>query len=138
MRTAYRAAFGRALADWPAEIREPLLDRGHSRERFRQSLREPMNLPRLFGEIRDAGPDADVPLIILSAIGTDTIAEQLVPPQAHASLAESDQTKHRLYTDLASARPGVEVRRLDDAGHSTMAWVRPDAVVQAIRDMLPR
>ncbi|MEV6227544.1 alpha/beta fold hydrolase [Saccharopolyspora shandongensis] len=136
MRAAYRTTFGRALAAWPAEIREPLLDQGFSREGYRQSLREPMNLPRLFGEVRDAGPEPGVPLIFVSAMGTDTFAEELVPPEAHASLAESNQTKHRLYTDLAAALPRARVRRLDDAGHSGIAWLRPDAVVQAIRDTL--
>ncbi|GAA3533922.1 alpha/beta hydrolase [Amycolatopsis ultiminotia] len=136
MRTAYRAAFSRSLAGWPAEIREPLLDRGFSRGGYRQALREPLNLPRLFGEVRDAGPDPDVPLIFVSAMGTDTIAEQLVPPEAHASPAESNQTKHRLYTDLVAMLPQAQIRRLDDAGHSDITWLRPDAVVQAIRDTL--
>ncbi|MET7997743.1 alpha/beta hydrolase [Amycolatopsis sp. NPDC005232] len=138
MRTAYRATFGRALAGWPAEIREPLLDQGFSRERYRQSLREPMNLPQLFGEVRDAGPDPDVPLIFVSAMGIDTFAEELLPPEARASLVESNQAKHRLYTDLTAALPQAKVRRLDDAGHSGLAWLRPDAVVQAIRDVSPR
>ena len=138
MRTMYRTTFGRALAGWPAKIREPLLDQGFSSEGYRQSLREPMNLPHLFGEVRDAGPDPDVPLIFVSAMGTDTFAEELVPPEARASLAESNQTKHRLYTDLADALPRAEVRRLDDAGHSGIAWLRPDAVVHAIRDTLSR
>jgi hypothetical protein len=97
-----------------------------------------MNLPRLFGEVRDAGPDPDVPLIFVSAMGTDTFAEELVPSEAHASLAESNQTKHRLYTDLAAALPRAHVRRLDDAGHSGIVWLRPDAVVQAICDTLSR
>lgn len=136
MRTAYRTTFSRALADWPADIREPLLDQGFSSKGYQQSLREPMNLPRLFSEVRDAGPDPDVPLIFLSAMGADAIAEELVPPEARASLAESNQTKHQLYTDLAATLPRAEVRRLDDAGHSGIAWLRPDAVVQAIRDTL--
>lgn len=138
MRTAYRAAFGRALAGWPAEIREPLLDQGFSREGYRRSLREPMNLPRLFDEVRDAGPDPDVPSIFVSAMGIDTFAEELLPPEARASLAESNRNKHRLYTDLAAALPRAELRRLDDAGHSGIAWLRPDAVVLAIRDTLSR
>jgi pimeloyl-ACP methyl ester carboxylesterase len=138
MRNAYRATFGRALAGWPAEIREPLLDQGFGRERYRQSLREPMNLPRLFGEVRDAGPDPDVPLIFVSAMGVDRCAEELVPPEARASPAESTQAKHRLYTDLAAALPRAEVRRLDDAGHSGLARLRPDAVVQAVRDVSSR
>lgn len=134
MRTTYRATFGRALAGWPAEIREPLLDREYGREGFRQSLREPMNLPGLFDEVRDAGPEPEVPMIFVSAMGADVFAEELVPPGARASLAESNRTKHRLYTDLAAALPRAEVRRLDDTGHSGIAWHRPDAVVQAIRD----
>ncbi|MFJ9371667.1 alpha/beta fold hydrolase [Nocardia sp. NPDC101769] len=138
MRTTYRAALSRALADWPAAIREPLLDKGFGRAGFRQSLREPMNLPRLFSEVRDAGPDPDIPLTFVSAMGADTIAQELVPPEAHAALDESNQTKYRLYTDLAAALPDAEVRRLDDVGHSGMAWLRPDAVVQAIRDTLSR
>jgi pimeloyl-ACP methyl ester carboxylesterase len=138
MRSAYRATFGRALAGGSAAIREPLLDQGFSREGFRQSLREPLNLPRLFGEVRAAGPDPDVPLIFVSAMGTDTFAEELVPPEARASLAESNQAKHRLYTDLAATLPRAEVRRVDDAGHSGIAWLRPDVVVEAIQDTLSR
>ncbi|GAA4838860.1 alpha/beta fold hydrolase [Saccharopolyspora rosea] len=136
MRTAHRTAVGRALADWPAEIREPLLDKGFSSDAYRRSLREPTNLPHLFAEVRDAGPDPDVPLIFLSAMGPDALAEELAPPEARESAAESHRAKHRLYTDLAAALPRAEVRRLDDAGHSAIAWLRPDAVVQAIRDTL--
>jgi hypothetical protein len=137
MRTMYRTTFGRALADWPAEIREPLLDQGFSSGGYRQSLREPMNLPHLFGEVRDTGPDPDVPLIFVPPWGP-TRSPKLVPPEARKSAAESNQAKHRLYADLAAALPRAEVRRLDDAGHSGIAWLRPDAVVQAIRDMLSR
>ncbi|MDA3625268.1 alpha/beta hydrolase [Saccharopolyspora sp. WRP15-2] len=138
MRAAYRRTFGRALADWPAEIREPLLDQGFSSVGYQQSLQEPRNLPRLFDEVRDAGPDPDLPMIIVSAIGTDAFADELVPPEARESAAESGRAKHRLYTDIAAALPQAEVRRVDDAGHSGIAWLRPDAVVQAIRDAFPR
>lgn len=138
MRTMYRATFGRALAAWPAEIRDPLLAQGFSSEGYRQSAREPMNVPHLFGEVRDAGPDPDIPLIFVSAMGSDTFAEELVPPDARKSAAESNQAKHRLYTDRAAALPRAEVRRVDDAGHSGIVWFRPDAVVRAIRDASSR
>ena len=138
MRIAHRSAFGRALADWPAEIREPLLDRGFSGEGYRQSLREPMNAPQLFREVRDTGPDPDVPLIFVSAMGPDIFRTELLPPEASAAAAETSQAKHRLYTDLAATLPRAEVRRLDDVGHSGIALFRPDAVVQAIRDTLSR
>jgi hypothetical protein len=95
-----------------------------------------MNVSHLFGEVRDAGPEPDVPLIFLSALGSDAFAEELTPPEARASAAETGRAKHRLYTDLAAARPRSEVRRLDDVGHSGLATHRPDAVVQAVRDVL--
>lgn len=136
MRSAYRTAFGRGLANWPDEIREPLLERAFSNEGFRQSLREPMNVSHLFGEVRDSGPEPDVPQIFLSAMGSDAFADELMPPEARASAAETGRAKHRLYTDLTAARPRAEVRRLDDVGHSGLATHRPDAVVQAVRDVL--
>ncbi|MER5393037.1 hypothetical protein [Saccharopolyspora sp. NPDC002686] len=101
-------------------------------------MQEPRNLPRLFDEVRDAGPDPDLPMIIVSAMGTDAFADELVPPEACESAAESGRAKHRLYTDIAAALPQAEVRRVDDAGHSGIAWLRPDAVIQAIRDAFPR
>ncbi|MGW0892801.1 alpha/beta fold hydrolase [Saccharopolyspora sp. NPDC002578] len=137
MRSAYRAAFERALADWPAAIREPLLDRGFGDEGYRRSLREPRNLPLLFDEVRAAGPEPDVPLMVLSAMGPDPIADELAPPGSRDA-AESGRAKHRLYSDLAAARPRAEIRRLDDAGHSNLTWSLPDAVVRAIRDVLAR
>jgi pimeloyl-ACP methyl ester carboxylesterase len=138
MRTRYRSAFGRALANWPAEIREPLLDREFSSEGFRQSLREPMNMSHLFGEVRDAGPDPDVSVIFVSAMGSDAFLQDMVSPEARTAAAEVNQDKHRLYTDLAATLPRAEVRRLNDVGHSGIAWRRPDAVVRAVRDTLSR
>lgn len=136
MRTLYRTVFGRALADWPAEIREPLLERGFSRQGYRQLMREPLNLPLLFEEVRVAGLEPDVPLILLSAMGVDAFAEELLPPDARESQGESNQAKHRLYADLAAKFSQAQIRRLYDAGHAGIAWLQPDAVVQAIRDTL--
>lgn len=138
MRAAFRTALSRELADWPAEIREPLLQQEFSREGYRRSVREPLNLPRLFDEVRAAGPEPDVPQILVAAMGGDALAEELLPPDAHASLAESNRIKHQLYTDLAAGNPRAELRRLDDTGHSGIAWLRPDAVARAICDVLAR
>lgn len=138
LRHKHRAAVGRALADWPADIREPLLERVFSSDGYQRSLREPMNLPRLFDEIREAGPDPDLPVLLVSAMGSDPVAEELAPSADSGSGDQSHQGKHRLYTDLATALPRAEIRRLDDAGHSVLAWARPDAVIQAIRDALSR
>ncbi|GAB3691223.1 alpha/beta fold hydrolase [Saccharopolyspora tripterygii] len=136
IRTRYRAAFARAMADWPAEIRDPLLERGFSRSGYRNSSLEPLNLPHVFDEVRRAGPDPDLPTIFLSATGPDPVADELVPPEARKPAGEAGLAKHRLYCDLATALPRAEVRRLDDAGHSNMLWTRADAVAEAVRDVL--
>ncbi|SFS66093.1 alpha/beta fold hydrolase [Saccharopolyspora flava] len=138
MRERYRAAFGRVLSDWPDEIREPLLDRCFSTEGYRNSMLEPLNLPSVFEEARRAGPEPDVPTIFLSAMGADPVADELVPPEARRPPAESGRAKHQLYTDLAATLPRGALRRVDDAGHSDILWARPDAVADAVRDVLVR
>ncbi len=73
----------------------------------------------------------------------DSNTDDLFPPEQLDAMrtayrAAFGRAKHRLYTDLAAVSPRAEVRRLDDAGHLGIAWLRPDAVVQAIRDTLSR
>ncbi|MEU6131667.1 alpha/beta hydrolase [Saccharopolyspora sp. NPDC047091] len=138
MRDAYRAAVGRALADWPTEVREPLLARGFGPAAHLRSLRESMNLPELFREVREAGPDPDLPLVLVSAMGSDAFADELSPPEARASAAEAARAKHELYADFTAALPRAELRRLDDVGHSGLVWSRPDAAARAVRDVLAR
>jgi hypothetical protein len=41
-----------------------------------------------------------------------------------------------MYTDLAGSVTRGEYRSLDGARHSTMTTDRPDAVVQAVRDLI--
>lgn len=136
MRDAYRAAIGRALAGWPPEVREPLLARGFSPAAHLRSLRESMNLPKLFQEVRDAGPDPDLPLVLVSAMGSDAFAAELSPPEARAGAAAAARAKHELYADFIATLPRAELRRLDDVGHSGLVWSRPDVAARAVRDVL--
>jgi pimeloyl-ACP methyl ester carboxylesterase len=133
-RELYRKVFGRAFADWPAWLRDALLDRNLSPDGFRRGLLEASNLWALFTEVRDAGPDPDVPTIILTAMGADAFAEELTPP----GMAERNERKNRMYEDVVTALAQGENRRVEDAGHSGLAWGRPDAVLQAIHDVLGR
>ena len=55
-------------------------------------------MSHLFGEVRDAGPDPDVSVIFVSAMGSDTFLQDMVSPEAHTSAAEINRSKHRLYT----------------------------------------
>lgn len=45
--------------------------------------------------------------------------------------------KRRLYTMWAHALHG-EIRLIEDVGHATLHFRRPDAVLQAIQDLLDR
>ncbi|GLX04133.1 hypothetical protein Misp03_10600 [Microbispora sp. NBRC 16548] len=51
------------------------------------------------------------------------------------TLAENDG-KTRLYNEFAASVPRGENRIVEDAGHVTLPFRRPEAVVQAIRDVL--
>ncbi len=46
--------------------------------------------------------------------------------------------KQRLYRALTGSVSRGEIRLIEDAGHVTMPMRRPDAVIQAIRDLLGR
>jgi hypothetical protein len=52
----YRGLFGAEMADWPEEIREPLIERHVSPEWLRVGLREAKNVGQLNDELRR--PDA--------------------------------------------------------------------------------
>lgn len=52
-------------------------------------------------------------------------------------LQEEIDGKRRLYTALARSGPHGEIR-LIDAGHATMHYRHPGAILQAIQDLLGR
>lgn len=95
-----------------------------------------MDLAALFEEVREAGPDPDVPLVLLSAMGPDAFTDELLAPEIRASAQESALAKHRCFEEFVASRPGARLRRIDEAGHNGLVWARADAVVDAIRDVL--
>jgi pimeloyl-ACP methyl ester carboxylesterase len=131
----YRGLFEQEMADWPAEIREPLIDRHVSPAWLRVGLQEAKNLEQLYDEIRHAGPLPDVPLIVLCSMGTDGFKQAVSVGESESLLREEIDGKRRLYTALAESVPRGQ-NRLIDAGHVTMHLRRPDAVLQAIQDLL--
>jgi hypothetical protein len=54
-----------------------------------------------------------------------------------SDLRREIEGKQRLYAVLATTVPRGEIR-LVDAGHATIHFRQPDAVVQAIRDLVAR
>jgi pimeloyl-ACP methyl ester carboxylesterase len=133
MRPFMRRMYRRMFAEWPDGIRQVLIGRHLSAEWFQVGVRERSNMPELADELRRGGDVPDVPLIALTALGTDPGMRLLMSSKA---LREMTDGKRRLYTALASSVTRGEYRPLEDARHSTITIDRPDAVIQAIRDLL--
>jgi hypothetical protein len=134
----YRDLFAREMADWPEEIREPLIEHHVSPEWLRIGGQEAANRYQLHDEVCNAGPMPDVPLIVLTATAIDPFKEAVTQGIPTSLLHEEAEAKTRLYTALAKSVSHGENRVLDDAGHASVIFCRPDAVLQAIQDLLGR
>jgi pimeloyl-ACP methyl ester carboxylesterase len=134
----YRGLFAQEMTDWPEEIREPLIEHHVSPEWLRAGLQEAKNVDQLYDEVSHAGPMPDVPLIVLSSMGIDSFKRAVSQGTSESLLHEEIDGKRRLYTALAGSVPRGEIRLIDDAGHVTIHLRRPDAVLQAIQDLLGR
>jgi pimeloyl-ACP methyl ester carboxylesterase len=130
----YRAIFADMFHEFPEPVREMLIDKHLSPERLPTGFREGTNVIALFDELRSGGPRPDVPLIILSGTAID---------RAQTLFASDDQLREqingsqRLY-DAMVRTAGGEHRIVNDASHTTIPMARPDAVAQAVADLLDR
>jgi len=80
----------------------------------------------------------DVPLIVLCSMEVDSFKRAVSQGTSESLLREEIEGKRRLYTALAESVPGGENRLLDCVGHVTIHLRRPDAVLQAIQDLLSK
>jgi len=133
----YRGLFVQEMADWPEEIREVLSERHVSTDWLRAGLQEAENVDQLYDEVRHAGQMPDLPLIILTSMGIDSFKAAVSQGTSESLLREEIEGKRRLYTAWAHSLHG-ENRLIEDVGHVTLPFRRPDAVLQAIRDLLGR
>lgn len=134
----YRGLFAQEMAGWAEEIRELLTERHVSPAWLRVGFQEAKNVDQLYDEMRHAGPMPDVPLIILSSTEIDSFKRAVSQGTSESLLREEIDGKQRLYTALAGSVPRGESRLVSDAGHVTIHLRRPDAVLQAIQDLLGR
>ncbi len=79
------------------------------------------------GGVGDAGPAIREPAAFKLAVSQGTPEELL--------RAEIDG-KLRLYQAWAGSLPHGECRVLEGAGHASIHWSHPNAVIQAIQDLL--
>ncbi|HEU0113079.1 MAG TPA: hypothetical protein VFQ80_00285, partial [Thermomicrobiales bacterium] len=133
----YRGLFAGEMADWPAAIRTLLSECHVSPNWLKVGFQEAKNIDQLYDEVRRAGPMPDVPLIVLCSMGTDDFKRAVLVGESEALLREEIEGKRRLYTALAESAPHGEIR-LVDAGHVTIHYRHPDAVLQAIQDLIDR
>jgi pimeloyl-ACP methyl ester carboxylesterase len=132
----YRGLFAQMMADWPEEIREPLIERHVSPEWIMDGYRLVPHRDRFLDEVRRAAPLPDVPLIVLTAMDVDDFKKAVLIGESEALLRAEIEGKRRLYAALAASVPRGENRLVHGAGHASIHWRRPDAVLQAIRDLL--
>jgi pimeloyl-ACP methyl ester carboxylesterase len=132
----YRGLLNQVLASWPAEVREPLIERHVSPEWLRTGFLEAGNQDQLHDEVRRAGPMPDVPLIVLAGTGIDAFKRAVSPGTPESLLRAEIDGKLRLYQEWADSLPYGECRIVEGAGHASFHWSHPDAVTQAIRDLL--
>jgi pimeloyl-ACP methyl ester carboxylesterase len=132
VKSFYRCAYERMLADWPESVRGPLISY-HLRE-LRTTMKEHKNLnTEVVQELRSGGALPDVPVILLAAMGIDPFQAVLMP---RAQLLELNKSKPMIYKPITASTERCDYRPVEGAGHTTLHTDRPDAVVAAIRDVL--
>jgi pimeloyl-ACP methyl ester carboxylesterase len=129
----YRSYFERMFADWPVPVRDLLFE--YHLKSWRVGLKEAKNFESIYDEIRRGGDMPDVPLIVLTGMGIDPFRAMFA---TEASQRQLNDIKLAINRAIANSVPRGEHRVLENAAHATFHVDRPDAVVQAIRDLLDR
>ncbi|MGW8401613.1 alpha/beta fold hydrolase [Streptomyces lydicus] len=136
MRPALREMHTELLADYPEHLRQPLIEAKMSDEWIHVGIAERSALTELATELR-AGPNIpDVPVVALTVVGIDPA--QQAPTSERTVQEMIDDGKTRMDAALVSAVSHGEQRLLSDTFHHRLCFDRPDAVVQAIRDVVDR
>lgn len=135
MRPALREMSAELLAGYPEHVRQALTEAKVSDAWTDAGIAERTELAALATELR-AGPGIpDVPVVALSVVGTDPAQQALT---SERTLREMNDGRTRLDAALVSAVSHGEQRILSDTAHHRLCFDRPDAVIQAIRDVLGR
>lgn len=135
----YRGLFADAMADFPDEIREPLVANHVHPRWLLVGIQEGGNVKALGQEMRAvAGSVPDVPTVILSATGIDPFKRAVSAGLPEELLEAETAGKLRLYDEVAASFTRGENRRVADVGHVTLVMQRPGAVIEAVRDLMDR
>jgi pimeloyl-ACP methyl ester carboxylesterase len=127
----YRALFTQKFAEWPPNVRQAMID--YHVTCWRTGMDEASNLDAILAALRRPAPLPDIPLIILTALDLDPGSSLFMSEEWQRQVIEG---KTRLNRVIAASVPRGEDRQLPDASHSWIQADRPDAVLQALRDLL--
>lgn len=128
---AARSQTERVYASWPDSLRDELVDRHLDPDKLLAAIAETSDLDAVGDEVRRAGPLPDVPTIVLTGAAVE-------PLPISAELARQlTARKLELHAQLAASITSGEHRVLEDSGHMVQ-YQRPDAITQAVRDVLIR
>ncbi|MEP7384460.1 MAG: alpha/beta hydrolase [Gemmatimonadota bacterium] len=128
----WRSAFADKFHRLPPDVLEPLLDRHLAR--WRTGMEEARDAEQfVYAPLRAAGATPDVPLIVLSAMGTEVSPTQFLPVELQRAVNEGKRMVHRA---IAASVPRGEERVLPDAVHTWVCVDQEDEVVRAIADLL--
>lgn len=131
MRASLRETSAELYADHPEHVRQPLIDARLSDGWIRAGIAERSELAALAAELR-AGPNIpDVPVVALSVLGID-------PAQQPQASHEMHEGRRRMDAALVGSVSHGEQRILNGTFHHRLCVDRPDAVVQAIHDVVDR
>ncbi|MFJ9472725.1 alpha/beta hydrolase [Streptomyces caniferus] len=135
MRPAMREMFAELLAGYPEHMGQALIDAKMSDEWTDAGIAERTHLTGLATELRAGPAIPDVPVVALSVVGADPAQQALM---SERTLREMHDARTEMDAALVSAVSHGEQRLLTDTVHHRLCFDRPDAVVQAIRDVVDR
>lgn len=131
LRPALREMHAELYADYPEHVRQPLIDARVSRDWMHAGIAERGGLAEVVTELQ-AGPGLpDVPAVAISVLGIDPSLDPMTLQEMHDGRTKMDAA-------LVSTVTHGEQRILTDTFHHRLCFDRPDAVVQAIRDVIDR
>lgn len=130
-----RAILLDTMAAFPQPLRDTIVAKHASPERLPTGFSEGLNVLAVLDDLRHGGARPDVPLTILSASGIDALQTMF---STEDQLREQIKGSERLYAAVAAAAPQGEHRTLTDASHANLPMVRPDAVTDAVTELVHR
>lgn len=130
-----REQFTPLFLPFPDAIRDEVIERHLGADRLMAGVQEGLNFLDVLEDLRAGGSRPDVPLILLNGTAIDPAQTQF---RSEAQLQEQIGASRRLYESVVHAAPKGEYRGIPEASHSNIPMVSPDAIAEAVRDVLAR